>query len=269
MKLISKYRIVNKYRVTLFLFFLTGFFLSLCSSYNFYLLRIIFDNDGSANKIFLLEHYLNFDSYISTSFNYSMLILPIFCSILSLSFYQEKEGYFIYCFFRNKDYIKTIRKALFINAFYTALTFLIAYLIFFIVGVFTSKNYTEIPRISFDFIFGNNFSTKHIHMYYFIEGILKYFLFCFIYSLFSNSVVCITKKKYLPIIIPLLYYYIFSIIFGICFKVFALSPTIIQSFTSYQNGQPLWVILFPFILPIIFVAYIQEYLKKRGDLDGY
>lgn len=258
MKILTKYRLFHKYRIGILLIFLMGLFISWFFTAGIYDATLGFNTSSPdiAHRIdevrkIMLGQVLNYDNYVSGTFRYGMILTPIFICATSLIFIREKRGFFPYAILRGKSEKKLMLKTLLYYGLINGATFYFAYVIFCTVGLLFNSLIMQTPRLSFDFIFGEGFSQNQVYLYYLVEGIFKYFILGFVYTLFSCTIALITNKSYLSILIPIIYYFGASVAFASGFQVMLLAPVFTQGFSSYGDPVPIWGILMPMLVPFL------------------
>lgn len=243
-KLLSN--IFEKNRLFIMAIFTIGFILTFLFCNNMMFLKTILE--GNINY---LVSELNYDSYMSVSFGYGSTILPIIVSSFVISFVHEiKELLAKATLYKTLNY-RTIIILLFKHASLGALSLYIAYIFYCILGLVFGQD-ENTSRVAFDFLLGVNFAQSNIFLYFIIEGFIKYFLFTFIYCLFSCSIALVAKKLVFTVIIPIVYYFGFSIIFGAILDIQILTPSYIHGFSSYMQALKISGIIIPLLVPISF-----------------
>jgi hypothetical protein len=138
-----------------------------------------------------------------------------------------------------------------------------------------------IPRNTFDGIFGQGFSTNHTFLYYTVEGFYKYFIFSFVYSIFSCSIVLLSKKIYQSIIIPTCYFFGFTFLVNFfsgasATNLIVLQPTYIQGFNAFINDSPnvstallpLSSLIIPIITSLVLITIYIRGKEKTNEITS-
>lgn len=289
--MLDKYRILNKYRIIVSCVFLIGMVLTWFFYGGIYSLTLGFDYsapdllDPVAAQQSMLAELLTYDNYLDL-LNFTSTVFPILIFSLSVLIYVEKNGLFIYKYSRNQNQKKVVISTLIKHALYTATVFFTIYIIYMSVGyIFLGDNLSmindgvttsPIPKNIFDGLFGNNFSDEHVFLYYLAEGFYKYFVFSFVYSLFSCSIALLSNKIYQSTVISACYF------FGVTFFMNFLSPsafpnktmlqpTYAQGFDSfvYENPTalsaltPLISLIFPILISVILIIIYTKDTKGK------
>lgn len=220
-----------------------------------------------------------FSSYMINVFTILQFLLPILPAFGAGYFFALNDGFFTNAQPRCKNYSRYIWRRILISAFTCTLFIFLGFIVFMSFGLLThpveiDDNWT---RSLFGEFFGNSFSYEHPVGYFLLEGILKYILFPFTYSLLAIALSFYVTKKYLCVLIPTGYYIIFSI-FAIFLKsnlfngslytspVFCIiNPSAtLMSGAEFENVM-LYKALLPLLIPLIFsVTAILYKLKKRS-----
>lgn len=275
MKQITQYRVFHKYRLLAGLLFLAGlliawFFLS--GLYNF---TIGFDKTspeylyyGRQMQQELIASTLeDYDLFVTSTYDFTTIMTPVFAAALSIQFIKEKKGLFPYSFTRRGKKLPILAKSLLSSALLTAAVLFLAYVLFCCVGLLFRNPATDGvygQRTVFNFLFGSNFYARHIFIYFLLEGFVKFFIFPFVYSLFACCVAFWTDKTYYCLVVPVVYYFFFSIVFGAGLGVQPLAPTFTMGFSSYGITQPFTALL-PLVIPMAFCAVSLARACKRGE----
>lgn len=266
-KEIQKYRLFHRYRILILMIFFIGLWISWFFMGNIH--AILTQNPIGIENIeegraMLLKQAFTIDIFASSTFRYTMILMPVLVCSMSLLFIWEKKGLFNFSFIRKEKPRKVIIKSLGIHAFVTGCAFYLIFIFFLTIGLLFNESTMTIPRKSFDFIVGYNYSQNNAYLYYVLDGFIKFFAFGFVYSLFSDSVSLLTSKDYLCIIIPVLYYFGMSVIFSSGLQVYALAPVYTQGFTSFEN-MPLWMAFTPLFVPLAFSVFAIIYSLRRHE----
>ncbi|MCB2356554.1 hypothetical protein [Clostridium estertheticum] len=271
MNKLTKYRIFNKYRVWTLLIFVLGFFLSWFFSSHLYELIFKFNfnapdviGHGIEDQKFLINILLNFDDYVSSTFEYTTFLMPVFVCLLSIIYIKEKKGLLLYKYIRTQKLKKTLLNSIFTHSLYNAFTLYLGFVIFLVIGLIINKNPVITDRTFLNSYFGNGFYFNHPVAYFLIEGIIKFFIFTFVYSIFTFSISLVTNKMRYCIIIPIVFYLFTSIIFGAGMNIQELTPAFTQGFSSYVSINPLRVFI-PLIIPILISVFLTIYHITRSE----
>lgn len=268
---LNKYRIVNRYRLIIVFLFLSGLFISWFLKSGMYDYTIGFNKNavdiaGRADEVqnTLMNQILNLFNYVTSAGDFISFVLPVLASAFVILFIKEKNGLFFFRYVRNVSYKKNIVSNILIQSCYSGITFLIAYFCFFIIGIILCKNPPEINVEAFDLAFGKNFSIgESAWIGYLIEGVIKCFLFPFIYTFFACSISLICKKTYQCIIIPTIYYFFLTIIISIGLGHVEWSPA--YPLVSLTVSGTLLQSVIPFVFPLILSIGMILYSFAEGN----
>lgn len=278
-----KYRIFNKYYVFSFfvvLISLFGIWMAdseimkfLPFTYDYELMMetegITYEHAEESRVLILNEVILSFDNYMSIATNINSFLM-ILAPMTGMIFFAEKNGLFQYKFTRGKGYLKTVLGSMMINALIIACWMYLAIFIYTTVGIKINNPTSTISRSGFEFIMPGFFD-KHMYLYYLLNGFVVYFLYTFTYCLFSCAVSFYTNKKYLAVIIPMVYTLGLSVTVGFIGSgqyipiLDFISPISTLSFGAYMTGgDELLRALCALVPPLLFVAATLIY-KMRGS----
>lgn len=265
-----KHRILNKYNFFVLIIILVSlfatWFITVIYQYTFGFDIHAEDLGGNGREIqkSLLKQVLNLPMYMGSSMNASSFLLPILVPVLSVPFIREKKGLFIYRFLRNQQQSKVIVKTILSYALCTGAVFYLAYLLFLITGAIFNTQESTVDNTIFNTFFGVHFYSNHMILYYLLEGFITFFIFSFVYSLFACSIALITHKTHYSIIIPIVYYFFFSILFVLGFNLQLLAPTYTIGFSAF-HGFPFYYIFTPLITPLIISVVITAYALTKHE----
>lgn len=271
MNKLTEYRIFNKYRVWTLLIFVLGFFLSWLLSSHLYELIFKFNfnapdviGHGIEDQKFLINNLLNFDDYVSSTFDYTTFLMPVFVCLLSIIYIKEKNGLLLYKYIRTQKFKKTLLNSIITHSIYNAFTLYLGFVIFLVIGLIINKNPVITDRTFLNSYFGNGFYFNHPVAYYLIVGIINFFIFTFVYSIFTFSISLVTNKMRYCMVIPIGFYLFMSIIFGAGMNIQELTPAYTQEFNAYVLVEPLTVFI-PLLVPILISGFLIIYHITRSE----
>lgn len=222
----------------------------------------------------------SFDFYPMHGYSLMQIIAPVFASVSMLSFMEIKQD-FIFISPRCRSYQNYILKKIFQYILVACLAMYAAYLLFLFLGAAILPIHYKVDRYLFIEWTGKEFSNEHPILYYMLEGFLRYVIFMAAYALFAIAVSFLTQKKYLCILIPLLYFdlgaigeaaleRLIQVITGAQLRpnLMFLAPTytVMSNSREYISG---FAILFPLLPVLIFslgVIIYRLYFDKRNDV---
>jgi len=213
----------------------------------------------------LISSISKLDDYVSATYTFTVTLLPLFVSALSLVYVFEKKGYFHFKHIRENKYKKILIKDILCHALLNSITIYLAYLIFLFVGIAFNRFESDVDRPLLNYIFGRGFYFSNMVLYHIIDGFIRFFIFTFVYSVFSFSISLCSTKYYYSMLSPIVYYFFTSIIFGIGFKYQFLSPTFTQGFPSYGSNLTIGEVLTPLLIPFIFSIGVVVYSCIRNE----
>lgn len=271
MNTLNKYRVLNRYRILIFCIFFSGLFISFFFSSGFFDATLVFDKNapdiigrGEQVQQSLIHQLLNLYNYTTSVGNYISFILPVLSCAFVILFVKEKKGLFFFKYIRNIKFKSHILRTIFIHSFISGCTFFISYTIFLFIGIFLSQSKPEAPVQAFDLMFSNGFS---IHSFawigYLIEGFIKCFLFPFVYTFFSCSISLHNEKTYECIFIPVIYYFIGTIVIGVNLGFIPLSPA--YPIVSLTYSLTILKSIFPLSIPLLISIFLIILYFFKGE----
>ncbi len=288
MKMSIKLAVVNKYNLIAFFSVFCGSFLSWAISQQFFQALFMW-NKGRAKEEYLDIIY-SFYTYAIFGFSLMQVIIPFLASLITIPFYNEKN-IFSYSYVRLKKYSKAILLPALRQIFIGCLFLYLGYICFLILGLVwridPSEVYVTLPSgeiaINRQFmpeLFGEDFAARDMFLFFVVDGIWKYIVFCFVYGLSSICVSFYTSKKYMSLLIPSIYYIVLDIICSginrielgnkMVFELYLYSPSYAIMSGGYQ-WRSIMQIVYPLLPPLIFCLFtlLKEFYKNRGRSDVY
>lgn len=275
--IMTKYRLFNKYIMFVFLILLLGLFIEMFVESGIYqVIPSQFEKYYHEETLGMskeekaefrkrtISNLVDYDLYAELPSMIFNFLLPVLCCVTVVVFIKEKNGVFIYKFTRGKKRIRVVLSAMLANAAITALALYLAYLIYCIMGIPFLKMQSDNIHEALDFLFGKGFGNKNLPLYYCLVGLVQVFAFSFVYNLFSCSVALITKKIYLPIVVPVVYFIGGNFLFyspGIRIIGEKLAPAFTVSINGYFNttaAEACVPLLFPLIISIIMCIFVLK-----------
>lgn len=225
------------------------------------------------NSLFNKANLIKFDSTIIFATVYFQVFLPAFVSIGGYIFYQDLNTIFSLQFYRhnkrtNLYLLHALKISLLIAlASFIAFTLIFAFIFWFTSGELSSFNLSRELLID---ILPIGFYSRYAHFYYYLVGILQFFILPFVYAFFACAMAILAKNTKQVFLLANSYYYVLaSVCFFLAyilpypFRLFAnyLNPTFIFGSNEYHNVKTILVIL-PLLIPFS-ISYIMLHLKNK------
>lgn len=309
MKISLKQAILNKYNIISFIFVPVVSFFAWTIQNHFSFFKTLARGAGPHGEPLMeyMRDVYGFFGYAVWGFSYMQVILPLLASFIMLPYLREKRMY-NYSYTREKSYPSAVLKPMLRQLFIGCTILFLGYMVFLCIGLnwqmdphdvirnnviweegpdgstaidlweidsegVLAGKYPDIRcnRVFMPEIFGEFFAVKNMFMYFVVDGFWKYFVFSFIYGLFSVGISFYTKKDFLCLIIPSVYYIVLDIVFsglGGNFTLYAPSYTI-------MSGASEWVsipqVIYPLLPPLLFAVFtlVRELAVKKKRRDAY
>lgn len=213
------------------------------------------------------------------SFQYMILIIPIFGAIAGYIFYKQYNTILKVTIYKSKQFKKILLKTVFKNAFSIALSVYIAYLLFFTLLLVISNGlnsavYNNQVATYSDFLLdflGSNFYQLHPIIYHVVDGFIKFFLYIILYSLFAQALVLVFTNKLYIIFLPIIFYYTLNIISFVLAAsgfdyYYYLSPSTIVAHTDFNEINSVLLLGIAFIPLSLITSAIISYRLKYVEL---
>lgn len=214
---------------------------------------------------------LAFDSLIIFGTRIFQLILPLFAAVSGIEFYKYFNTVYRFKINHERYYRKFIFKKITVNATKLALSIFIAYCLYFIT-IYIVSDFSFNSKATRDFlldIIGADFYHDHTVLYYFLEGMIRFFFMPFIYSYFAQASVLYFHNLKQIIATPIIYYYSLATI-GYGLNIFDhpisiyINPSVIMASGTYSDINSVILILFS-ILPLIFAIFLI--IRRTKDVE--
>lgn len=231
--------------------------------------------DGPITYVEFLRNEICLVNFVSYGgFDGIELAMPFLAAFSAGYFFRMKKGMFTNAMFRSKNCTKFIWKKILITLLISMLVFYVGYLLFVLYGVCThtlqasdANNIHNLFRI-----FGENFWREHPVLYLLLEEVFRFGLFPLTYALFAVALSFYTSKPYIYMVVPGLYSYVTSFIFGtngigryiLFFRLF--SPDIGVHWEMWPGTVPFYIPLVSFLPVWIFSFIMIRFWIKKGCL---
>lgn len=224
----------------------------------------------------------SFDNYPRHGYTLMQVIAPVFASTCMLSYvdFRNNASHF---YPRVKSYQGYILKKMFQYILMSCISMYVAYLLFLFLGAAVLKTNHQVDRYLFVEITGWNFSNEHPVLYFMLEGFVRYVVFMFVYCLFAVAISFLTSKRYLYVLIPLIYFDLLAMATSMLERLVQLitgaellpnlmflapTYTVMSNSREYING---FAILFPLMPVLVFSVCVigyRLYFDRRRDVYG-
>lgn len=231
--------------------------------------------EGPITYVEFLRTWIGLADFMDHVHNGVALLLPFLAVFSCGMFFRLKKGAFVNAMIRSKRSGVFVWKMIAETLMITAAVFYVGYLIVLVYGVLTHTLVTEPQGQNLHnlfCIFGENFWKEHPIVYLLLEGLFRYGFFPATYGLFAIGLSLLTSKAYIYMLLPGLYYFMASFLFGmnglgrhiLFFRLF--SPSFGMSWGAWTGMVPFYIPLMS-LLPIwIFSFLVVQYWIKKGRL---
>lgn len=213
-----------------------------------------------------------FDYMIIFGTNYFQLLLPCITSLAGVFIFIRNKTIYNYSIYRNKIYKNYLKSEILRNSLLFSITIFLSYITFFVLIFYITKgkNTDYLTRTLFIDIIGNSFYYNHTHLYYFLDGCIRFLLIPFVYSFFSSTVALLCQSMKKMLFMSNIYYYgmcAIGFVFYFLFGDIALyiNPSVIMASGSYSYINTLLLLLFSMV-PIVIGGFL---LKNKEKYDIY
>lgn len=201
-------------------------------------------------KNLFLNYEWYFDYILVWSGNIYQLLLPFVSVLLTYIYFKDNS-------------MRTVFKYSINQSFFIFLGYLMFLIFVFLITGGKLSNYMS--REFFLDILGDSFLTNHYVIYYFLDGMNKFFITTFLFTIICINFASLFKEKYILyfyyIFLYFFLYYISQILEVLFSKIFIyLNPSLLLTSGAYENISTVLCYLFPGIL-----YFISYYLKRKKD----
>lgn len=218
---------------------------------------------------FFKYNHFNFDYIMIFGTNSFQVIMPFLCVITGVRYHNKfytVDKLKMYRFKKIKYYLSsTMLKQAFLTSIFIFLSFVLYYL--FCLKLANAPIMEDMRRDLFADIFGSSFYYNHLYLYYFLEGIIKFFVVPFVLTILSLcSVLFLKKRKVVFTAMPLFYYGM-----AICAFVIALyndtismylNPTSIMASGTFIEFSTILLFIPYFIMILLSIFLVIYYVNK-------
>lgn len=180
------------------------------------------NNFFDLTRVYFSQLPYNFEYYISQATTLFLFLVPIISVVCGISINNWMSSIVYYQIYKVSDKKTFLMKKTILESFKFAVTVFLAYFIALTGIYFLSRNTEPSEYILKYFlldIVGERFYTDYLYLYYFVDGIVRFFLIPFVYSILGAAIAFYTTSKKNIVIIPMIYYFGISVISQILYKV--------------------------------------------------
>lgn len=216
-----------------------------------------------------------FQGYMVETFSLIQTILPLFTGLIMLPFLRDQRLY-PYCYLRTKSYRRFVIGNILKYAVVGCFVLFLAYLVLMAIGaIIVGPIKLENERVLFADIFGKTFYRDHPVAYLILEGVHKYIVFGIVYALFFAAISFYTRRWYLCVLIPVVYYFGLDLMFTALSGMFSVDLFFFSPvYTTVPDGRILTStaqVLLPLLPPLLFsiLTFILALRRNRKSGDVY
>lgn len=275
MKISTRRLLFNRYYLITFLLLIIVPYLSWYFFSGYFEASFIWDLStmrGTREEYF--ETVFSFQNFAIDSFSLIQMILPVFSGIVMLPFLRDQKLYPI-CYLRTKSYRRFVISNIIKHVLIGCIVLYLAYCVLMLIGALILHPvvlYYE--RDLYMDILGRNFYSDHPILFLLLDGFHKYIIFGSVYALFFAAVSFYTRRWYLCVLIPVVYYFGLDLLcsaIGSMYSVdlFYFSPayTIVPDGRIYTSTiQVLAPLLPPLLFSIATFIWGLRRNRKHGDV---
>lgn len=212
-----------------------------------------------------------FSSSLIISTGIFQIIVPLFPMPVIYEFYRQFHTIGKNKFYRFKNYQSYLVKDIFVRSLKLAISIFMSYSVLFLVCYLVKgdKLTNVIEREILLDLLGREFYLNHHFLYFYLEGMIRFFIIPFIYAFFGQGVVLLAKSAKFAMAIPSFYYYGLTVLgfalrFVIGNRFIYITPTTIMASGDYLkiNTLALFIVhLIPLIIGYAIIAYRSKYVE--------
>ncbi len=275
MKVASKRQILNRYYILTFVLAVIVPYLSWYFFSGYFEASFIWDlsqTQWSREEYF--RNIFSFQNFVIEAFSLMQAIFPIFVGLAMMPFLQDQRIYSLCCS-RVRSYRRFVIGSIVKHVLCACTVLYLAYCVLLLIGAAILQPVELIyERVLYSDILGSLFYADHPIAFLLIDGFHKFVICGAVYALFFTSISFYTRKWYLCILIPTVYFFgldlaltAVSLLFGA--DLFFLSPvySIMPDSRTYMG---IFFVFLPLLPPLLFslltVGFGLRRSRKRGDV---
>ena len=274
MKISTRRLLLNRYYLITFLLLIIVPYLSWYFFSGYFEASFIWDlSDMRGTREEYFQTVFSFQNFAIDSF--SQMILPVFSGIVMLPFLRDQKLYPI-CYLRTKSYRRFVLSNIIKHVLAGCIVLYLAYCVLMLIGAsILHPVVLYYERDLYMDILGRSFYSDHPILFLLLDGFHKYIIFGSVYALFFAAVSFYTRRWYLCVLIPVVYYFGLDLLcsaIGSMYSVdlFYFSPayTIVPDGRFYTSTIQ---VLAPLLPPLLFsiATFIWGLSRKRKHGDVY
>lgn len=210
----------------------------------------------------------DFENFIIFGTVYLQIVVVIFAATTALIVFNREKTIHKMEYYRTSRYLKTIRFRVATISLKVSFSIFLGYMIYFLLALLITRvlpadEVFNMTRTIFTDWFGEAFYYHHRHLYFLVEGVLRFFVLPFIFSLLFGTIAVMVNRISVAVVVPLFYYFTFTAIGYFAFDSsqnlgYLLNPLTIMVSGSFYGGSTenyLSSLLIPIMIPIILLTY--------------
>ncbi|MCI5924686.1 MAG: hypothetical protein MRZ30_08050 [Oscillospiraceae bacterium] len=276
MKISTRRLLLNRYYLITFLLLIIVPYLSWYFFSGYFEASFIWDlSDMRGTREEYFQTVFSFQNFAIDSFSLIQMILPVFSGIVMLPFLRDQKLYPI-CYLRTKSYRRFVLSNIIKHVLAGCIVLYLAYCVLKLIGAsILHPVVLYYERDLYMDILGRSFYSDHPILFLLLDGFHKYIIFGSVYALFFAAVSFYTRRWYLCVLIPVVYYFGLDLLcsaIGSMYSVdlFYFSPayTIVPDGRFYTSTIQ---VLAPLLPPLLFsiATFIWGLSRKRKHGDVY
>lgn len=194
----------------------------------------------------------------------------ILCAMGSLWFYNQYSTIYTMKYYRYKNKEEIILKDIITHALIIALVLLGAFTIVYLIILYLTEchiDVNEFPRTLFLDWFSIPIHQKYPIIYYYMDGLVRFFLFPFIYSFLGNCLAVVLKDKWKVFFSTIFFYFGIAIISFLVEMitpyVIYFNPSVILASGAYTYLNTTILLLSQLIVPLIGLGIFHYAIKTK------
>lgn len=214
----------------------------------------------------------SYESMMTFGFLWFQILLIFIATIGSLFYFDAVRNEYQFVYYRQKKYKQELLRTILGYSLRVGIPVFLSYLIwnhiFSGLQLYTADGRPPIQATFLVDIFGSSFIQNNLYLYYIVEGFFKFFLFPVIYASLSCLLSIILDKRFKPIILVTISFFLLSSISGVLYPYLGflsiyMSPALILNFTSYHSLSTFGIVFSLLCVAILDMVLFHKVVKRH------
>ena len=215
--------------------------------------------------------YFDYDIVFGTAV--FQLLIPFIAAVPAYRIGESRKSIDHYRICRSGSYSGFLWKQILTEAGRAALSIFAAYLAYYLICLaFENTQGNWIIHELFLDILGNDFYHSHLHLYYLLEGTIRFFLIPFVYAVFAETAALFFNDRKQVILFPFVWFYGITALAFVLMRIFGtvslflyLCPTTIMANGDYENLNS-FAMIGVHLVPLLISWFLIRYETRHREI---